>query len=205
MLALLLTAKPVEAADTILVPGTILYMGASDSPDAVLITRVSGEADSYGGTIFAYREYPYQGPDRRGGFIEQSLIAVGTKTQVKRLSAFKAQYGEVHGGPVPGWLGSEIARMTKFLAGETVPAAATVAEVVDDHRAVRFSIIATRPASEYPRDDPWNAAESFGGVGSLEVDGATRYEVHGRNEGFKRALLDTRFKVVAGPDYGSAA
>lgn len=182
--------------DIYLQPGVIYYMGASSSPDQIMITGLEGASDS--GAIH-YKSYPFTGKEARiENEIGRDLIAQGTATELKRRKEFPARMASLKRDPGyakvieadPDYQ-ADIASMEAVLAGRP-------GKVEDpyDYWPRYVTVEATKPASEYPRGDPWYGAEEYGGVGGLERGGKTLYEIHTNRKGERALRADDRFRVV---------
>lgn len=191
-----------------LVEGVKYFIGASDSPDQILVTKVFDDGR------FWYRDYPYQGPDRQVGpasvLITRDLIASGLKAEVKHLKQF-IERGVLGSGFVPAWVGPELAHLEALLRGETPQAPEGGAKaVILDYAPVRFELRVAEgvESSAFTNDrgneDPWYAAEEYGGVagsgGTTGPDGVgwvpAVYHVRGTYGEFLRAREDKRFVVT---------
>ena len=175
-------------------------MGASDSPSDVLITSVNADG-------FTYRDYPFDGQDHRvvgsDVLFHRDLILDGTRTEVEHLRRLKTR-GLFDLGPdhVPSWAVARLAELEGILRGEapTAPEGGPEA-VILARKPVHFELAVvpgTDPAlfDEREGNDPWYAAESYGGVASTDASGETVYEVHGNLADARRAKADPRFRFL---------
>jgi hypothetical protein len=183
-----------------LVAGVLYPMGASSSPDMVLITRVGADGS------FSYRHYPYQNTDSYAGPSSarslKDLILTACHTEQEHMTRV-CKRGVMDTGYVPEWCREKLAFVEMVIRGETPPAGDPKA-IIEGYKPVRFRLrVATgTPDSAFDGDrgDPWYAAENYGGLASSGDGADTIYHVHGKQMDAVRAMADTRFELMTETD-----
>ena len=152
-------------------PNTEYYMGASSSPNHIVITKISGD------TVF-YRTYPYKADQRMQKQVAASLIRSGTETWIRTYGKYDRKKAHA---------------MKKALAGGP-----GVSAEVRDFQPVRIQAVPSAKAdfSSYRGGDAWYAAETYGGVG---MQGDT-YEINAERRAAERMKKDKNWEVLSVKD-----
>ncbi len=165
------------------------HLGASDSPDLIVVSRVLADTVCYYSGTFRM-EKPIQRP------IADDLIRQGTATRLKQLEAladrvsrpqeFRAAYGEI----------AEAYR--KLLNDRPSPLKRDFRDFQRVRTTVRQNptwVSESRPGRH--TIELWYRAERYGGVGSKEVDGGVLYEIRGQRCDAVKLAQDQAFEVVS--------
>lgn len=163
-------------------PLTSCYIGASSSPDRVVIIRLDGDR-------VVYRK-PYAERSVRDDVrIIGDLVRRGCETEIKNL----VRYAKTEREPIE-WVEKEVAHLRALLAGEPV-------EKVSLADYDRLRIVAkVAPGvdrelfNERPGNDPWYAVETYGNVGGIGED---TYEIEGTRGQSIGITTDKRFEVIS--------
>lgn len=149
--------------------GAAYWLGASSSPQMVILTDVTDK-------MVSYKRYPFTGPAQKlERWIASDLLARGTAQHLK-------QYGS-HMDP-------ELKRSLESL----LRGGKGRKEDPDDYRPVTITLA---PADAQAGKDLWYAAEEYGGVGGEEQpDGTMHYLVDTQKKNVDQAKSDPRFKVL---------
>jgi len=159
-------------------PNTFVFIGHSDSPRGAVVLAVTADT-------VTFRTYPYaegmEHTERRDIF--EALAYVGMTNRVKSMRAAS--------------LGLALYDLDKAIAG--YQRALDTGELptidpVDFLPVVWIARYVTLTA--VCGQDPWYAAEGFGGVGGLTVDGETLYVINGAMSEFKRCAVSADWQIV---------
>jgi len=150
---------------------TRYYLGASDTPDRIVVLRVTPERVTYqrGGA-----DKPTV-TDRRSA---EHLIRTGCETWLRRHPAdepgFAEKWKRDFWTTLPNWMVEEARHLRAVLAGQPVKP-----ENLSDWDRLCVLVRAADgvPREEYPRGDAWYLAEYYGNVGGIELDGVPHYEI----------------------------
>lgn len=152
-------------------PNTFYYMGASSSPERILVTKVSERS-------IDYQMSPYSGKQRSiGRSIGEDLIFKGVTTWMK------LGYNEYP------WGRKEKIKFEKLLAGKSVKPIKP-----KDYAPVTVTVVA---AKGYEKKDLWREAEKYGGVGAKGEPGSYQYVISMESGGVKRLRQDKHFDVIS--------
>jgi hypothetical protein len=160
--------KPVGTGLT-LQEGAAYWMGASSSPQMVVLTDV-------GDKKVKYKTYPFTGSAKEiERWIAADLLARGSATHLR-------QYGS--------YMDPELKRSLESL----LRGGKGRRENLDDYRPVTMTLA---PADDQKGQDLWRAAEEYGGVGGEEQDDGTMwYIVDAQNRAVEEVKNDPRFKLI---------
>jgi len=162
-------------AKVTILPNREYYLGASSSPDHIIVTRVDKD------TIY-YKAHPYKTETRIQMDIGKDLIVKGSETWLK--------------GPYPQYQRELASSLKDLLSGGT-------GKQIDpkDFERVLVRVRPTEaPKSKSRADDPWYAAEEYGGVGGYDhKDSPTGmdYDISTSRGSLKKIKSDKRFTVVS--------
>lgn len=174
--------SPTQGKEMKLKPGIIAWLGASSSPDQIIITKIDDK-------MITFRRYPYSKDQRIDRRIGEDLIAKGTKTWLQH-----------YGSHWP----DEAKRAKDLLAGKDVKPV-NVAKYIKAKEPIKVLV---RPieGADYSKgnhpargNDPWYILEQFGNVGGLqskESPTGEDYEVDTDRERLEELKKDKRFKII---------
>lgn len=147
--------------------GAAYYLGASSSPNFVILTGVSDDR-------IRYKSYPFNGSElRMERWIAADLLTKGTETHLKTYGA--------HMDPD---LKRSMASLLRGGKGRK--------EDIKDYLRVEVTVEATDKDQ-----DLWYVAEEYGGVGGLiQDDGTTHYVIITDNKRVEQIKNDRRFKIL---------
>lgn len=155
-----------------IVPHRIYAMGASSSPDLVYVTSATADR-------IHYKRYPFHGKELVvERWIGEDLMAQGTRT-------YLSQWAQ-HMDPA---LRNSMESVLQGGDGKAID--------VRDYEPVMVVVEATGARGSGRANDPWDAAEQYGGVGSFEKDGRTLYEIHTDRGRLNKLQTDRRFRIVS--------
>ena len=161
------------------------YMGASASPDLVIVTAVSDE-------WVTLSRWPWRAGQRVQRPIADDLIAQGTRTWL-RSRDIRAM----------GVVSRDEPSYVREWVVKTAPMAeALEALLAGEESSLRHDPVAWQRVKATCREgvvaedvDPWSVAETYGSVGSRGKGAETRYEVVMPREGLDALRSDPRFVV----------
>lgn len=147
--------------------GAMYGMGASSSPQLVVLTDVSDSK-------IKYKVYPFQGSDKTiERWIGQDLLAKGTRTHLK-------------------YYGAHMDKLVKSSMESLLQGGKGRVENLDDYKPIRVLTV-----SADPDVDEWRTAEQYGNVGGLiGKDGETQYEIDTYQKTLPEIKKDRRLKVL---------
>ena len=194
-----ISLKPLEKG-IFLQPNTVYYMGASSSPDMMIVSKVDE-------THIEYYRYPYETPLRMERDIAEDLITRGCRRWMENHKDHM-EYA---------WVPGMYASLRDMLEGK--PSDRLVS--VDDYRRVSVEVAVAEDAPDYMMADDsfpsksvkvdfWRELEQYGSVGgrnppAVFVDGIERtitsqrlmrYIVSTTKGELKALKNDKRFKVI---------
>lgn len=148
--------------------GAAYWMGASTSPQMVILTSVTDDR-------LKYKAYPFTGGEKTiERWIGADLLERGTRTYLK-----------LYGRHIEPDLRSSLQRLLDGGKGRK--------EDPKDYKPIKIHAVAT---DEFDGQDLWRQAEQYGGVGSYEKDGVTVYEISAQNKVLDSIKSDRHFKVI---------
>lgn len=195
-----ISLKPLEKG-IFLQPNTIYYMGASSSPDMMIVSAV-------GDTHIEYYRYPYETPLRMERDIAEDLITRGCRRWMENHKDILT---------TPGYEG--FARMYASFRDMLDGKESDCLVHVDDYRRVSVEVAIDKDAPDYAAADDsfpsksvkvdyWRELEQYGSVGGRNPPGAMDTPVHQLNQRLMRYIVSTtkgelkelkndkRFKVI---------
>lgn len=197
-----ISLKPLEKG-IFLQPNTIYYMGASSSPDMMIVSKVDE-------THIEYYRYPYETPLRMDRDIAEDLITRGCRRWMENYKDFITK---------PGYEG--FARMYASFRDMLDGKPSDMLVSVDDYRRVSVEVAVAEDAPDYQvaddgfpsksvKVDFWRELERYGSVGgrnppAVIVGGIERtvsnqrlmrYIVSTTKGELKALKNDKRFKII---------
>lgn len=157
-----------------ILPGREYWMGASSSPKHIVVTAVSGNT-------VTYRQYPFKKDSRIEKQIAADLIMRGSQSHLKRYGRYMSAARK-----------KSLEDLLKGGKGKKVN--------IKDFQPVRVWV----KQAGGPKKDMWRAAEEYGGVGGLELEGEDVYEINSTYGDLKRLQRDNRFEVIHYAEEGPA-
>jgi len=152
--------------------GAAYWLGASTSPQMVILTSVGDER-------VKYKAYPFTGGEKTmERWIAADLLDKGTRTHLK-----------YYGNHMDSGLKHSLESLLRGGKGRK--------EDPKDYKPVIIQAVAS---DEFAGQDLWRAAEEYGGVGGLEKDGETIYEISAQNKAAEAMKNDRRFKILSVKD-----
>lgn len=147
--------------------GAMYGLGASSSPNLVILTDVSD-------TKIKYLNYPYNGsPSTMEAWIAKDLLAKGTRTYLRTY-------------------GSHIDKKLKSSMESLLKGGKGISENMNDWKQVTIQAVAADPGK-----DEWRAAEEYGNVGGLDdPEHGQIYEIEAFNSEVPKIKKDKRLKVL---------
>jgi hypothetical protein len=156
-------------------PNTFVFIGHSDSPRGVVVLAVTANT-------VTFRTYPYaegsERTERRDIF--EALARAGMTNRALVRSVCRC-----------GNCSSAIAGYQRALDTGELPTIDLV-----DFLPVVWTARYVGKVEHLRGQDPWYAAEDFGGVGGLIVDGQTLYVINGAMSEFKRCAVSVDWQIV---------
>ncbi len=150
--------------------GAAYYLGASSSPQFVILTDVSDK-------MVKYKSYPFDGSElRMERWIAADLLDKGTRTALK-----------TYGSHMDPDLKHAMESLPRGGKGRK--------ENMHDYKRVTVTV---EPTEAYQGKDMWYAAEEYGGVaGGVDDDeSVTQYHITTNNKSVEQLRNDRRFKVI---------
>jgi len=151
-----------------IVKDRMYWLGASSSPNMIIVTRVGDDQ-------FWYKTYPFTG--REVGItndIGKDLIEKGSRTHLKMY-------------------GKHMDRAEKKSIEDLLQGGKGKKVDIRDFEPVRITAVA---AKGHEDEDLWRAAERYGGVGGRDLpDGRMAYEINSDRKALKLMKKDKRFEI----------
>lgn len=147
--------------------GAMYAIGASSSPQLVILTEVSDSK-------IKYVTYPFDGsPSTMEAWIAKDLLAKGTRTYIRTY-------------------GSHMDKKLKSSMQSLLNGGKGIAENMNDWKRVTIQAVAAEPGK-----DEWRAAEEYGSVGDLDdPEHGQIYEIEAFNSEVPKIKKDKRLKVL---------
>jgi hypothetical protein len=165
--------RALSGAELKLKPGHEVYLGASSSPEHVIITKVDDK-------WISFRKYPYTKDQRIERPIGMDLIRTGISQHIKH-----------HGAD---------SKLTALLDGKDVPAG-NVADAIANNmwHKVEVMPLYSKTDKVFEGRDVWDILSSYGSIGSHNDKSSPTGEIYdvnlpGRN--LKDLKADKRFKIM---------
>jgi hypothetical protein len=160
-------------------PNAFVFIGFSASPEGAVVLGVTADR-------VTFRTYPYaegmERTERRDIF--EALAHAGMTNRVKAMRAAS--------------LGLPLYDMQSAIAGYQRALDTGELPTIDpvDYLPVVWVARYVGKCEQLRGQDPWYAAEGFGGVGGLTVDGETLYVINGAMSEFKRCAASADWQIV---------
>ncbi len=161
--------EPASGGGLTLQEGAMYALGASSSPDLVVLTSVSDDR-------VGYKKYPFNGPERvLTTWIARDLLSQGTSTYLKQRGGQLAKFDPD--------LKRSMESLLKGGKGRK--------EKLSDYEPIKIHAEGT------VEGDLWYQAEAYGNVGSYTGDdGQTVYEIDAQRKDLERIQADKNFKIL---------
>ena len=168
-------------------PNTFVFIGHSDSPRGAVVLAVTANT-------VTFRTYPYaegmEHTERRDIF--EALAYAGMTTRM--MHAKQSRRYLVNTVACKSELDQQDATIAGYQRALNTGELPTIDPV--DFLPVVWTARYVGKVEHLRGQDPWFAAEGFGGVGGLTVDGETLYVINGAMSELKRCAVSADWQIV---------